>query len=99
MRFLLARRYDLYAVQVLSPEEIDPMLAGDLRLTDVEDDDVAEVTMSRALINRYKRNLEAYCGGLREFCSARGINYLFTGTEVPFDQMVLSYFRRRGLLK
>lgn len=99
LRFLLARRYDLYAVQVLSPEEIDPMLAGDLRLTDVEDDDVAEVTISRALINRYKRNLEAYCGGLREFCSARGINYLFTGTEVPFDQMVLSYFRRRGLLK
>ena len=99
LRFLLARRYDLYAVQVLSPEEIDPALAGDLRLTDVEDDDVAEVTISRALINRYKRNLEAYCGGLREFCSARGINYLFTGTEVPFDQMVLSYFRRRGLLK
>jgi uncharacterized protein (DUF58 family) len=99
LRFLLARRYDLYAVQVLCPEEIDPMLAGDLQLTDVEDDDVAEVTVSRALINRYKRNLEAYCGGLREFCARRGINYLFTGTEVPFDQIVLSYFRRRGLLE
>ena len=99
LRFLLARRYDLYALQVLSPEEIDPMLAGDLRLTDVEDDDVAEVTISRALINRYKRNLEAYCGGLREFCSRRGISYLFTGTEVPFDQIILSYFRRRGLLQ
>lgn len=99
LRYLLARHYDTYAVQALSPEEIDPMLAGDLRLTDVEDGDAAEVTISRALINRYKRNLEAYCGGLREYCTRRGVNYLFTNTKVPFDQIVLSYFRQRGLLK
>ncbi len=98
-RYLLGRNYDLYAVQILSPEEMDPHLVGDLRLTDVEDDDVAEVTVSRALLNRYKQNLEAYCGGFRDYCSRRGINYLFTGTQVPFDQIVLSYFRTRGLLK
>lgn len=99
LRFLLARKYDIYALQILSPEEIDPRLAGDLRLTDIEDEDFAEVTVGRALLNRYKRNLEAYCSGLRDFCAARGINYMFTSTEVPFDQMVLSYFRKRGLLK
>jgi len=98
-RFLLGRRYDLYALQVLSPEEMDPPLVGDLRLTDVEDDDVAEVTISRALINRYKRNLEAYCSSLKDYCTMRGISYLFTGTEVPFDQIVLSYFRTRGLIR
>jgi uncharacterized protein (DUF58 family) len=98
-RFLLGRRYDLYAVQLLSPEEIDPPLVGDLRLTDVEDDDVAEVTISRALLNRYKQNLQGYCGQLREYCARRGINYLFTSTATPFDQIVLSYFRDRGLLK
>ncbi len=99
LRYLLARKYDIYALQILSPEEIDPVLAGDLRLTDIEDEDFAEVTVGRALLNRYKRNLEAYCSGLRDFCTARGISYMFTSTEVPFDQMVLSYFRKRGLLK
>jgi uncharacterized protein (DUF58 family) len=99
LRYLLGRNYDLYTVQVLSPEEVDPPLVGDLRLTDAEDDDVAEVTISRALINRYKRNLEAYCSHLREYCTRRGVSYLFTTTETPFDQIVLSYFRRRGLLK
>ncbi len=98
-RYLLGRKYDLYALQVLSPEELEPPLVGDLRLTDVEDDDVAEVTISRALINRYKQNLQAYCGQLREYCAARGVSYLFTSTQVPFDQVVLSYFRARGLLK
>ncbi|MCH8148067.1 MAG: DUF58 domain-containing protein [Planctomycetes bacterium] len=99
LRFLMARKYDIYALQILSPEEIDPRLAGDLRLTDMEDEDFAEVTVGRALLNRYKRNLEAYCGGLKDFCATRGISYMFTSTEVAFDQMVLSYFRKRGLLK
>jgi len=98
-RYLLGRSYDVYAVQMLSPGEIDPSLAGDLKLTDVEDDDAAEVTVSRALLNRYKRNLEAYCSELKEYCSRRGISYLFTSTKVPFDQIILSYFRQRGLLK
>ncbi|MBU0718772.1 MAG: DUF58 domain-containing protein [Planctomycetes bacterium] len=99
LRYLLARQYDVYALQVLSPEEIEPTVVGDLCLTDIEDDDAAEVTVGRALLNRYKRNLEAYCTGLREFCTRRGMSYLFTSTEVPFDQIVLSYFRQRGLLK
>ncbi|MCP4592841.1 MAG: DUF58 domain-containing protein [bacterium] len=98
-QYLLGRNFDLYAMQVLSPQEIEPELTGDLQLRDVEDDDLAEVTVSRALINRYKRNLEAFCGSVKDYCTRRGINYLFTGTDTPFDQIILSYLRRRGLLR
>ena len=100
LRFLLGRNYDVYCLQLLCPAEIDPSdLAGDLKLLDIEDADTAEVTISRPLINRYKANLHAYCGQLREYCTRRGIVYLFTDTTVPFDQMVLSYLRQRGLLR
>jgi len=98
LRYLLGRKYDLYAMQVLSPEEIDPPMAGDLRLTDVEDDDVAEVTVSRALLEKYRQTLHAYCHSIKEYCARRGVSYLFTSTQVPFDQIVLSYFRTRGLV-
>jgi len=99
LRYLLGRRYDIYCIQMLSPEEIDPALAGDLQLKDVEDDDLAEVTVSRALLNRYKQNLTSYCENLKGFCTRRGISYMFTSTEVPFDQVVLTYFRKRGLIQ
>ena len=99
LRFLLGRKYDLYTVQILSPEEIDPVLVGDLRLTDIEDDDTAEVTIGRALINRYKQNLQAYCQQFRDYCTKRGLSYLFTNTNVPFDRVILTYFRKRGLIK
>ncbi|MEK6674663.1 MAG: DUF58 domain-containing protein [Planctomycetota bacterium] len=98
-RYLFGRSYDVYVLQILSPEEIDPPMIGDLRLTDAEDDEFAEVTAGRALINRYKQTLQAYCARLRDYCTTRGANYLFTDTKVSFDQVVLNYFRARGLLK
>lgn len=99
LRYLLGRHLDVYVVQLLSPQELNPNISGDLRLVDVEDDDTAEVTVGRALLQRYKQNLEAYCLALRTFCTQRDISYLFADTDVPFDQLVLKYLRRRGLLK
>lgn len=99
LRYLIARRMDVYAVQVLAPEEIDPDVTGDLKLIDVEDADEAEITVSRALLNRYKANLEAFRGRLYEFCARRGIACLFTSTQVPFESLVLHYLRQRGLVR
>ncbi len=99
LRYLVRRELDVHALQVLSPEEIDPTLIGDLRLVDVEDADVAEVTISRPLISRYKANLQAYCESLKSFCTRRDVSYLFASTEVVFDHLVLTYLRRRGLLR
>ncbi|QOJ14173.1 MAG: DUF58 domain-containing protein [Planctomycetia bacterium] len=99
LRFLLSRELDLYVVQVLSPEEIDPTFAGDLKLRDVEDEDIAEITVSRPLLERYKANLTAFCTELKDYCTRRGVTYLFTSTRVPFDTLVMSYLRQRGLLR
>src|SRR5262249_49737958 len=73
LRYLVARQYDIYLIQVLSREEIEPEIAGDLKLTDIEDEDVAEITVSEPLLKRYKSNLEAYRAALNQFCTRRGI--------------------------
>lgn len=99
LRYLLARQLDIYVIQILSEEEVDPGITGDLRLVDVEDEDVAEITVSRPLLKRYKENLAAYRAKLYEFCTRRGIACLFTTNQVPFDRLVLTYLRQRGLVK
>ncbi|QEL17320.1 DUF58 domain-containing protein [Limnoglobus roseus] len=98
-RYLLARNLDVYAVQILAAEEIDPGLVGDLKLTDAEDGDVAEVTISAPLLKRYQETLAAFRGGLSSFCNRRGMAYLFTSNQVPFEKLVLNYLRNRGLLR
>lgn len=99
LRYLLARNLDIYVIHVLSREEVEPELAGDLRLVDAEDDDEAEITISAPLLKRYKDNLNAFVGGLREWCTKRGIAYIFTTNQVPFDKLVLNYLRERGLVR
>jgi uncharacterized protein (DUF58 family) len=99
LRYVVSRNMDVYVVQILSAEEIDPPMTGDLKLTDVEDGDEAEVTISAPLLKKYKETLAAYRGKLAEFCTRRGVSYLFTSNQVPFDRLVLGYLRQRGLIR
>ena len=102
LRYLAGGGYDTFCLQMLSPEEIDPGkhgLAGDLRLTDIEDDDVAEITVSAALLKQYKENLDAYCGRLRDFCVRRGVMHVTIDSSMDLTTLLLDYLRKRGLLK
>jgi uncharacterized protein (DUF58 family) len=99
LRYLIARQLDIYAIQILSQEEIDPEVVGDLKLVDVEDEDVAEITVSGPLLKRYKQNLAAYQAALNEFCLRRGVSYLSTSNQLPFERLVLNALRLRGLVK
>jgi uncharacterized protein (DUF58 family) len=98
-RYLAARNLDVYAVQILAQDEIDPSFVGDLKLTDIEDGDEAEVTISAPLLKRYQETLSAFRGALASYCSRRGMSYLFTSNQVPFEKLVLNYLRGRGLLR
>ncbi len=99
LRYLLARNLDIYVIHVLSLEEVEPEIVGDLRLVDAEDDDIAEITVSAPLLRRYKDNLNNFVGGLKEWCTKRGITYIFTTNQNPFDKLILNYLRERGLVR
>ena len=99
LKRLLGRQYDLYLIQALSPQEIDPKFSGDLKLVDIEDEDVAEITVSHALLKYYRRNLTAYCNDLKGFCEKRGIVYVLAKTSDSIESLILNYLRRIQLLK
>jgi hypothetical protein len=99
LKYLLSRQMDIYVIHVLSAEELDPDIKGDLRLVDCEDSDVAEISASAPLLKRYQKTLAAFVEGAREFCSRRGMNYLLANNQVPVEQLVAGYLRRRGLVR
>ncbi len=99
LTYLAGRGYDLVCIQVLSPQEVEPTLGGDLRLRDIEDNDRAEVTISAPLLKRYKQNLAAYCDQLRLFCARREIAHLTVQSDLSVESLVLEYLRARGVLK
>ncbi|MGH7131969.1 MAG: DUF58 domain-containing protein [Phycisphaerales bacterium] len=99
LRLLVGRGYDVYALQVLSPQELEPDVGGDLRLKDCEDADFADVTISAPLLRAYKNQLAAYCKRLGDFCARREIIFSTIPSGTPVDALVLDYLRRRGLVR
>ncbi len=99
LRYLLAQEMDIYVIHVLSAEELEPDVKGDLRLIDCEDHDVAEVTVTAALLKRYRQTLAAFIESAREFCTRRGIVYLLARNEVPVERLIQGYLRERGLVR
>jgi len=99
LRLLMGRGYDVFAIQVLSPQEVEPDIAGDLRLRDCEDADLADVTISAPLLKKYKKVLAAYNARLRAFCAQREINCVSITSDTELDTLILDTFRRRGLLR
>jgi uncharacterized protein (DUF58 family) len=99
LRFLMAREMDIYVIHILAPEELNPEIKGDLKLIDCEDGDIAEITVSRPLLERYQRTLAAFIETAREYCTRRGMGYLMSSTATPVEQIVSGYLRRKGLVR
>ena len=99
LRAIAGRRLDVYLIHILSREEIEPPLHGDLKLVDVEDADFAEVSISRSLLERYRKTVAAFLEQAQTFCAARGITYVRALSDQPVETLVSQVLRRRGLVK
>ena len=99
LKYLVSRDMDVYVIHLLSAEELDPDVEGDLRLIDCEDGDVAEITVSAPLLKRYKQTLAAFVDGARNFCNRRGIVYLLARNDVPVEDLITGFLRTRGLVR
>jgi len=99
LRYLTAQNFDIYLIHLLSVEEFDPDVQGDLRLIDCEDGDMAEVTVTAPLLRRYKQTLSAFIEQARDYCNRRGILYFPARNDVPVDRLISGYLRQRGLVR
>ncbi|WP_439621850.1 DUF58 domain-containing protein [Gemmata sp.] len=93
LRFLASRGLDTAAVQVLAPEEVEPTVVGDLRLTDAEDGTAAEVTVTADLLDRYRRAVAAFRARLKGDCNRLGVSLVQATSDVPFDRVALGLLR------
>ena len=99
LRVFSQGKNEVYAIQVLAPEEVDPDLAGALRLLDLETEEPVEVSVSAELIRNYRRRLTAYQEAIRDFCKRRRIHFLMTRSDDDFFDLVNISLRRLGLVE
>ncbi len=101
LRAIAGRGFDVFAMQCLAPEELEPasVLSGDVRLVDSELGTPVEVSITSRVIEAYGERLRQHTEALRDASVRRGVTFMQVRTDMPMDDLLLTYLRRRGLLK
>ncbi len=96
---ILARGYEVALLHILSPDEVAPDLAGDLRLLDVESGEATEITIDPTTQEGYAEALESWRQGIDAFCAPRGVHYAPIATDTPWDAVIWQILRRQGVVR
>jgi hypothetical protein len=99
LRALGGRGFEVSVLHLLSPDELNPQITGDLKLIDVENGADVELTADFDLLARYRSGLAAWQEEIRLFCGARGMHYVPVDTSLPFEELLFAWMRRQGVLK
>ena len=90
---LVGRGFHVNAVQILSPEELNPSTYGDLKLVDAESGSIQEVTFGKYRLKSYQQTVQNFCQRLREFCQSRGVRFFMASSGTPLEQLLLQQLR------
>jgi uncharacterized protein (DUF58 family) len=92
------RGYEVSVIHLLSPDEVEPSLVGDLTLLDVETGETAELTLDAPALNAYRERLTDWQAAIAEECNRRQIVYVPVITTTPWDVLVLQTLRQKGVV-
>ncbi|MGZ6269966.1 MAG: DUF58 domain-containing protein [Candidatus Limnocylindrales bacterium] len=98
IRELAATGSELVVLHTLSPDELEPTLAGDLRLVDRETGEGMDVTVDLSTLDGYRARLAAWQDGLADLASHRRASYAPLSTSLPLADLVFAELRRRRVL-
>jgi len=99
LKALLHRRFQVSVIQVLDRSEVRPDLVGDLKLVDCETGEEREITISAGLLKEYQKSVDQFCGGIQDTCRRYGADYIQAITDQPFEEMILNWLRRAGMVR
>jgi len=94
LRALQGHGHEVAAIHILSPDELNPDITGDLRLVDVETGVAQDVTIDAAMLALYLQRLQMWQAEISAYCTRRGIHYVPVSTGIPWEQLILSELRR-----
>jgi uncharacterized protein (DUF58 family) len=98
IRELAATGSELIVMHILSPDELEPALEGDLRLIDSETGDGLDVTVDLATVDAYKARLAAWKGDLADLAAKRRASYVDLSSDQDLADLMFAELRRRRVL-
>lgn len=96
---LFSAGLEVFAVQILSPEELQPDLTGDVRFVDSETQMTLDVSSAGDLLGLYHEYLQGLQDQLTTACRQRSGRCLTVNAAMPIDTLLLDELRRKGWVR
>lgn len=98
IKYLAYKKQHIILLQLLSDEEINPELAGQVRLVDSETSEEINITVTPKLLKLYNSKLAAMKAKLKESVVKYGGTALQLSSSESLDKIVFEYFAREGII-
>lgn len=97
---LVSKRRDVFCLQILSMDELNPQARGKVHFFDSEDANrIYRKDIDREIAKAYKRALEYATSRIRDYCMARGANYLLASAEDSAQSILFEKLVNMGVFK
>jgi uncharacterized protein (DUF58 family) len=96
---LQAMRADVVVLHVVSPDEFEPRVSGELELVDAETHEVLEIGVSLDTLAAYRTRFASWLAEREAEANQRGMRYVRVRTDRPLASVVLDDLRRLGVLR
>jgi hypothetical protein len=99
LRDLAGTRSQLSVLHLLAPDELEPEVAPDARLVDLETGHAVEVSGDDDLVDRYRARLADWQAEIAAFVSRRGGAYVAVPSDIDLADLLFDVLRRRRVVE
>ena len=97
---LIGKRRDVFCLQILSMDELSPQARGKVHFFDSENASLFyRKDIDREIAKAYKRALEYATSRIRDYCNARGADYLLVSAEDKPQDVLFEKFINMGVFR
>lgn len=98
--YLADKKRDLLCVQILTSEEINPKVRGKNIFYDSENNSKSyRKHINRDIITAYREAVQYVQNRLRNYCNARGAEYMLVQDDKPIDEVFFEQLTQLGVMK
>ena len=101
--YLTYKKRQVLLVQIMTPDEIEPVYDGRLNLIDSEAEDLADprnmkLRITRSLQMAYQEALSDFKADLKSFCVSRGAEFISIDTDRSIEKMLFGELLKVGIM-
>ena len=102
--YLLYKRRQVLLIQIMTPDEVDPLYDGRISLIDSEAVDMSDpknmkLRITRSLQKAYAQALADYNLDIKNFCNKRGVDYISAQTDKPIEKVLFGQLLKVGIME